>query len=110
LEAKLVNVSISDYSSLLLVLLIILLNQIRSFWRWLNDNQADYAVLTGELMRMPIKWVVDDVLSAVRVLLQAGFHRARQLACVMGNAWSTNDPQALMVIHGAVEHMTVSLR
>jgi hypothetical protein len=59
---------------------------------------------------MPIKWRIDDILNTVRVLLQAGFQRTSQLACVVDNAWGTKDTNVLNVIHKVIEHVTVELR
>jgi hypothetical protein len=74
----------------------------------LKDNEGTYALLTEELLGLPITFDIDDLFQMVRCLMRAGFQRLEQLRGVAGNAWPTGVRRIRGSLDVVAKHVTES--
>jgi hypothetical protein len=72
------------------------------------DRRGEFEMMLGEILKLPLRLDINDIVDAPTVFVEAGFQRVGQLAGTQGNAWPYRNGRVLMVINAIVCHSTTA--
>ena len=78
----------------------------RTFWKWLIDNETTYEKLTAQLFELTFRMDADTALDCVRCLVLDGFQNLNQLRGVYGNAWQCKRMSTKQALEAVARHVT----